>query len=69
MFFLMKKGVEIDLRESNKSVEQALRELKMLMEDDIEALKERRYYVKPTSQRREKEKVKKANIRKYNKYS
>lgn len=65
----MKRGVEIDLKESNKSLEQALRELKVIMEEDIEAIKERRYYIKPTSQRREKAKVKKANIRKYNKYS
>ncbi len=65
----MTKGVSIDLRESNKSVEQALRELKMIMEADIESIKEKRYYIKPARQRREKEKVKKANIRKYNKYS
>jgi len=62
----MAKGVEINLRESKKSVEQALRELKMIMEEDINALKEKKFYVKPTKKRREQNKVKRANINKYN---
>lgn len=65
----MAKGVTIDLKETKKSVEQALRELKMLMEDDIEAVKLRRYRIRPTEMRRMREKVKRANIRKYNKYN
>ena len=43
---MAQKGVAIDLKESKKSVEQALRELKTIMEEDINALKERRYYTK-----------------------
>ncbi len=66
---MAQKGVAIDLKESKKSIEQALRELKSIMEEDINALKERRYYVKPTKLRREKEKKKRANINKYNKYN
>ena len=64
-----KNGVEIDLKASKMSVEQALRELKMIMNDDIEKAKERRYYEKPSKERREREKVRKANIRRYSKYN
>ncbi len=60
-----KSGVEIDLREKNLSVEQALRELKMIMEPDMIRLKEKRYYLKPSLLKREFEKRKRANIRKY----
>ncbi len=60
-----KSGVEIDLRKQNLSVEQALRELKNIMEDDMDRLKEKRYYIKPSLRRREYEKRKRANIRKY----
>ena len=63
------KGVEINLKESKKSVEQALRELKMIMQDDIDKLKENRYRVRPTAQRRERAKQKRANINRYNKYN
>lgn len=66
---MAQKGVAIDLKESKKSVEQALRELKTMMEEDINALKDRRYYTKPAKLRREKEKKKRANINKYNKYN
>ncbi|PJA40970.1 30S ribosomal protein S21 [candidate division WWE3 bacterium CG_4_9_14_3_um_filter_34_6] len=65
----MAKGVTIDLKKSGKSVEQALRDLKEIMESDIEKIKETRYYIKPTKRRREADKVKRANIRKYNKYN
>ena len=63
------KGAEIDLKESKMSVEQALRELKNITEDDMKILTENRYYVKPTSRKREREKQKRASIRKYNKYN
>ncbi len=63
---MAKKGVAIDLKESKKSVEQALRELKLIMDDDIELIKERKYYVKPTKMRREKNKKRKLNISRYN---
>lgn len=62
-----KSGVVIDLSASKMSVEQALRELKILMSDDIEEVKARRYYEKPSRKKREKEKVRRANIRKYSK--
>lgn len=62
-------GVAIDLKKSNKSVEQALRDLRIQLEEDMEALKENRYHVKPTTKRRERKKQRKANIRKYNKYN
>ena len=64
-----KSGVGIDLKEKRISVEQALRELRVIMEDDIEIAKQKRYYEKPSAVRRESEKKKKANIRKYAKYS
>ena len=60
-----KSGVVIDLKKKNLSVEQALRELKNIMEDDMIKLKERRYYMKPSLLKREYEKRKRANIRKY----
>ena len=60
-----KSGVVIDLKKKNLSVEQALRELKNIMEDDMNRLKERRYYMKPSLLKREYEKRKRANIRKY----
>jgi ribosomal protein S21 len=60
-----KSGVGIDLQESKMSVEQALRELKNIMADDIEMLKEKKYYEKPSRVKREREKKRKANIRKY----
>lgn len=63
---MAKKGVAIDLKESKKSVEQALRELKFIMDEDIEMIKERKYYVKPTKIRREKNKKRKLNISRYN---
>lgn len=63
------KGAGIDLKREKKSVEQALRELKILVEEDIENLKANRYYVQPSKIRREKEKVRQANIRRYNKYN
>lgn len=63
-----RKGVSIDLKSSKKSVEQALRELKMAMDPDLEALKERRFYVKPTKARRERAKKRAVNIRRYNKH-
>lgn len=63
------KGVGIDLKKEKKSVEQALRELKMLVESDIEYIKANRYYIQPSKARREKEKVRQANIRRYNKYN
>jgi len=64
---MAQKGVEINLKETKKSVEQALRELKTIMDDDIELLKEKRYRIKPAEARREEKKKKKGNIRKYNK--
>ncbi len=64
---MAKNGVGIDLKESRKSVEQALRELKILMDPEIDALKERKYYIKPAKMRREKAKKKRANINRYNK--
>ncbi|OGC52035.1 hypothetical protein A2982_00300 [candidate division WWE3 bacterium RIFCSPLOWO2_01_FULL_39_13] len=63
------KGAEINLKESKMSVEQALRELKNMVEEDMQILTDNRYYVKPTKQRREREKRRKASIRKYNKYN
>jgi len=66
---MAKKGVAVDLKKTNKSVEQALRDLRIQLEDDMEYLKANRYYAKPTTRRREREKVRKANIRKYNKYN
>ena len=66
---MSKKGVEIDLIESKKSVEQALRELKIIMDDDMKKLKENRYRIKPAEARRQRKKQKAANIRKYNKYN
>ena len=66
---MKRKGVGVDLKNDKKSVEQALRELKMIVEDDIEAVKNKRYYIPPSKQRREKEKVRRANIRRYNKYN
>lgn len=66
---MAQKGVTIDLKESKKSVEQALRELKQIMDEDINLLKERRYYVKPTKARREKEKRRRANMNRYNKFN
>ncbi len=62
-----KSGVSIDLTESKMSVEQALRELKNIMADDIQTLKDKRYYQKPSIVKREKEKIRRANIRKYSK--
>lgn len=62
----MANGVAINLKESKKSVEQALRELKMIMDEDIESLKQRKFYIKPTKKRREQLKVRRANINKYN---
>ena len=66
---MAQKGVAIDLKKTNKSVEQALRDLRIRLEDDIELLKKNRYYLKPTTRRRERKKQRKANIRKYNKYN
>ncbi len=63
-----KKGVTIDLKATKKSVEQALRELKMAMDADMEALKERRFYTKPAKARREKAKKRRVNIQRYNKH-
>lgn len=60
-------GVGIDLKETQMSVEQALRELKMLVEEDIEDIKQKRYYQKPSIIKREKNKIKRGNIRKYSK--
>ncbi len=65
---MAQKGVEINLKESKKSVEQALRELKILVDDEIQQIKERRYYIKPASLRRESKKRKALNIRRYNRY-
>lgn len=64
---MAKRGVAIDLKESRKSVEQALRELKILLDPDMELLKERKFYIKPTKLRREKNKKRRANINRYNK--
>ena len=66
---MAKAGVAIDLKKTNKSVEQALRDLRIQLEDEMEYLKNHRYHVKPTTQRRERKKQRKANIRKYNKYN
>lgn len=63
------KGVLIDLKKTNKSVEQALRDLRIQLEDEMELLKQNRYHIKPTTKKRERNKVRKANIRKYNKYN
>ena len=65
---MAQNGVQIDLKESKKSVEQALRELKILVDDEIQKLKENRYYVKPAKIRRELKKKKKLNIKRYNRY-
>jgi hypothetical protein len=65
---MAQEGVAINLKESKKSVEQALRELKMLVEDEMQKIKDTKYYVKPTSLRREAMKKKKLNIRRYNRY-
>lgn len=66
---MSRKGVEVDLKKTGKSVEQALRDLKIELEEDMERLKENRRYIKPTTLRRERKKRRKANIRKYSKYS
>lgn len=60
-----KGGVEIDLKQSKMSVEQALRELKMILEDDMDMLKEKRYYQKPSLMKREHEKKRQATLRRY----
>ncbi len=65
---MAQRGVGIDLKESKKSVEQALRELKLLVDDEIQRIKERKYYIKPAKLRRESKKKKALNIRRYNRY-
>lgn len=60
-------GPHVNLQEDNKTVEQALRELKILLDDDIKSIKANRRFVSPSEKRREQKKVKRANIRKYNK--
>lgn len=65
---MAKKGVGIDLKATNKSVEQALREIKFLTDDDMKMLKDRKYRRKPAEIRREKKKVKKLNIKRYNRF-
>jgi hypothetical protein len=65
---MAQKGVEIDLKATNKSVEQALREIKYLTDADMQVLKDRRYRIKPAEARREKKKVKKLNVKRYNRF-
>ena len=60
-------GPHVNLQEEQKTVEQALRELKIMLDDDIKKIKANRRYVSPAEIRREAKKVKGANIRKYNK--
>ena len=66
---MAKIGVGIDLKQTKKSVEQALRELKIIMDDDIQKIKENRYRIRPAAVRRQIKKEKRANIRHYNKYN
>jgi|694.fasta_scaffold04378_23 hypothetical protein len=65
---MAQKGVAIDLKSTNKSVEQALREIKILTDDDMKILKDRKYRKKPAEIRREKKKVKKLNVKRYNRF-
>lgn len=65
---MAKKGVSLDLKATNKSLEQALREIKFLTDDDMKLLKERRYRQKPAEIRRLKKKVKKLNVKRYNRF-
>ena len=65
---MARKGVGIDLKATNKSVEQALREIKFLTDDDMKLLKDRRYRQKPAEIRRLKKKVKKLNVKRYNRF-
>lgn len=63
------KGLGINLKEDKKSLEQALRELKMLVDPDIERIKAHKYYVPKSKLRREKDKQRMINIKRYSKYS
>ena len=65
---MARQGVGIDLKATNKSVEQALREIKFLTDDDMKLLKDRRYRQKPAEIRRLKKKVKKLNVKRYNRF-
>ncbi len=60
-------GPHVNLYEEQKTVEQALRELKIMLDDDIKEIKANRRFVSPAEKRREAKKVKRANVRRYNK--
>lgn len=62
-------GPQVDLKAKGSSVEQALRELKIAMDLDIQKVKSSRYYVSPAEARRQRKKEKRANVRKYNKHN